>query len=96
MADLREGWSALLAASQLRDFRALLDGAFDGDFSDDDSVHALGGTHVWVDGPDGAVSHGALVERTLVCFGRSSALVTSRRLRRRTAYRRRGLRVRRS
>jgi aminoglycoside 2'-N-acetyltransferase I len=69
MAGLREGRSGLLAASQLRDFRTLLDGAFDGDFSDDDWAHALGGTHVWVDGPDGAVSHGALVERTLVCSG---------------------------
>ncbi len=53
----------------LRDFRAMLDLAFDGDFSDDDWAHALGGTHVWADGPGGVVSHGALVERTLVCSG---------------------------
>jgi aminoglycoside 2'-N-acetyltransferase I len=69
MADLREGRSGLLAALQLRDFRTLLDGAFDGDFSDDDWAHALGGTHVWIEGPDGVISHGALVERTLVCSG---------------------------
>ena len=69
MADLRQVRSALLAASQLRDLRALLDGAFDGDFSDDDWAHALGGTHIWIEGPDGIVSHGALVERTLVCSG---------------------------
>ena len=84
MADLREGRSALLAASQLRDFRTLLDGAFDGDFSDDDWAHALGGTHVWIDGPDGVVSHGALVERTLVVAGHTlrvgyvEAIATSR------------------
>ena len=78
MADLREGRSALLAAPQLRDFRALLDAAFDGDFSDDDWAHALGGTHVWIDGADGVISHGALVERTLVWSGQ----VAARRLRR--------------
>jgi len=69
MADLRQAGSALLAAAQLQDFRALLDAAFDGDFSGDDWAHALGGTHVWIDGPAGVVSHGALVERTLVCSG---------------------------
>jgi len=53
----------------LQNFRAMLDIAFEGDFSDDDWTHALGGTHVWVEGPDGVVSHGALVERTLVCSG---------------------------
>lgn len=47
----------------------MLDLAFEGDFSDDDWAHALGGTHVWIEGPDGVVSHGALVERTLVCSG---------------------------
>lgn len=47
----------------------MLDAAFEGDFSDDDWAHALGGTHVWIDGPEGVVSHGALVERTLVCAG---------------------------
>lgn len=49
--------------------RSLLDTAFDGDFSDDDWDHATGGIHVWVAGPSGVVSHGSLVERTLVCSG---------------------------
>src|SRR5262245_10044400 len=70
MADVHVASSAALNESHLIDFRALLDAAFDGDFSDDDWAHALGGTHVWIDGPDGPVSHGALVERTLVCSGR--------------------------
>ena len=69
MADLQESRSALLAASQLREFRALLDAAFDGEFSDNDWAHAFGGTHVWIDGADGVISHGALVERTLACAG---------------------------
>ena len=53
-----------------REIRALLDAAFDGDFSDDDWGHALGGLHVWVSGPDGVIGHGSVVERTLVCSGR--------------------------
>jgi aminoglycoside 2'-N-acetyltransferase I len=52
-----------------RDIRALLDAAFEGDFSDHDWGHALGGLHVWVTGPDGVVSHGSVVARTLVCRG---------------------------
>ena len=74
----------------LRNFRALLDAAFDGEFSDDDWAHALGGIHVWIDGPGGVVSHGALVERTLVCscqvvgVGYVEAIATA------PAYRRRG------
>lgn len=59
--------SAAVPPLLLQNFRAMLDIAFDGDFSDDDWTHALGGTHVWIEGPDGVVSHGALVERTLVC-----------------------------
>jgi aminoglycoside 2'-N-acetyltransferase I len=53
----------------LRDLRILLDSAFEGDFTDDDWCHALGGVHVWVSDPDGVISHGSLVERTLVCDG---------------------------
>ena len=90
MADRREGRSALLAAPQLRDFRALLDAAFDGDFSDDDWAHALGGTHVWIDGPDGVVSHGALVERTLVCSGQVVRVGYVEAIATAPAYRRRG------
>lgn len=60
-----------LTSSQARQIRALLDAAFEGDFSDDDWAHALGGLHVWIEGPDGMVSHGSLVDRTLVCAGHS-------------------------
>jgi aminoglycoside 2'-N-acetyltransferase I len=67
MAQFRVAVSAAVPPPLLQDFRAMLDIAFDGDFSDDDWAHALGGTHVWIEGPEGVVSHGALVERTLVC-----------------------------
>lgn len=51
--------------------RALLDDAFDGDFSDHDWEHSLGGVHalVW-DGPD-LVGHAALVARRLLHGGRA-------------------------
>ena len=55
-----------LTESFLRDVRTLLDDAFEGDFSDDDWAHSLGGVHVWVSGPTGVISHGSLVERSLV------------------------------
>jgi aminoglycoside 2'-N-acetyltransferase I len=49
----------------------MLDLAYDGDFADDDWQHALGGTHVWLEGPTGIVSHGAVVPRRLICDGRA-------------------------
>jgi aminoglycoside 2'-N-acetyltransferase I len=49
--------------------RAMLDVAYDGDFSDDDWQHALGGTHVWLENADGIVSHGAVVPRRFTCDG---------------------------
>ncbi len=44
--------------------RALLADAFDGDFSEDDWQHALGGWHVLVERDGVIVAHAALVERT--------------------------------
>jgi aminoglycoside 2'-N-acetyltransferase I len=51
----------------LRDVRAFLDDAFAGAFTDDDWDHARGGMHVWLVGSRGLISHGSLVERTLIC-----------------------------
>lgn len=48
--------------------RALLDAAFDGDFSDDDWAHALGGLHAYLLRDDGApISHASVVARRIVC-----------------------------
>ena len=58
-----------LSQSFLQDVRALLDAAFDGDFTNEDWNHALGGVHVWTASPRGIVSHGSLVPRVLVCAG---------------------------
>lgn len=69
MAELHVATSDVLGSAFLGDLRTLLDSAFEGDFTDDDWCHALGGVHVWVSGPNGVISHGSLVERTLVCAG---------------------------
>jgi aminoglycoside 2'-N-acetyltransferase I len=45
--------------------RVLLDDAFEGEFTDDDWQHALGGTHALIEVDGVLVAHGALVERTL-------------------------------
>jgi aminoglycoside 2'-N-acetyltransferase I len=90
MADFQGAMSAAPAASQLHEIRQLLDAAFDGDFSDDDWMHALGGTHVWIDGPGGVVSHGALVERTLVCSGEALRVGYVEAIATAPAHRRRG------
>ena len=47
MAMLEAASTADLSEPFLRDIRALLDSAFEGDFNDHDWDHALGGVHVW-------------------------------------------------
>jgi aminoglycoside 2'-N-acetyltransferase I len=61
--------TAALAPSFSRGLRTFLESAFDGDFTDEDWAHAVGGVHVWVSDADGVLSHGSLVGRTLVCAG---------------------------
>ena len=51
----------------LRDVRRFLDDAFAGAFTDDDWAHAQSGMHVWLIDSCGLISHGSLVERTLIC-----------------------------
>jgi aminoglycoside 2'-N-acetyltransferase I len=67
MATLHTASTADLSTTAMNDLRALLDAAFDGEWSQDDWQHALGGTHVWLAEGRGIVSHASLVERTLVC-----------------------------
>jgi aminoglycoside 2'-N-acetyltransferase I len=71
MATLHAAPTAAVSKSFLSDVRALLDNAFEGDFTDEDWDHALGGVHVCLSGPGGLISHGSLVERTLVCSGQT-------------------------
>lgn len=51
--------------------RALLDEAFEGDFSDDDWEHSLGGIHALAWEGDELVGHAALVQRRLLHRGRA-------------------------
>ncbi|GGS96282.1 GNAT family N-acetyltransferase [Streptomyces cinerochromogenes] len=67
---LRLAHTADLGPAELRRVRALLDDAFDGDFSDADWDHGLGGMHVLVQDARGLAAHGALVMRRVRHAGR--------------------------
>lgn len=74
MATLHVAPTDALSSSFLRDLRAMLDAAFldaafEEPFTDDDWQHALGGVHVWVSEANQIISHGSIVERTLLCAG---------------------------
>ncbi|MFF9770856.1 GNAT family N-acetyltransferase [Streptomyces sp. NPDC014636] len=67
---LRVAHTAELEPSELSAVRALLDAAFDGDFSDEDWQHGLGGMHVLVQDDAGLAAHGSVVMRRLRHRGR--------------------------
>ncbi|MCS0604088.1 GNAT family N-acetyltransferase [Streptomyces sp. LP11] len=67
---LRLAHTADLGPAELRAARALLDDAFDGDFSDEDWNHGLGGTHALVSDARGLAAHGSVVMRRVRCAGR--------------------------
>lgn len=71
MSEVRTAHTADLDAGTLKAARALLEGCFDGDFSDADWDHALGGVHalVWEDAE--LVGHAAVVQRRLLHGGRA-------------------------
>ncbi|MGV9882271.1 GNAT family N-acetyltransferase [Streptomyces sp. NPDC003006] len=69
---LRTSHTSDLTAADLRAARALLDEAFDGDFSDQDWDHGLGGVHALIhDGAGTLVAHGSVVQRRILHNGRS-------------------------
>jgi aminoglycoside 2'-N-acetyltransferase I len=59
-----------LGVAALTEIRALLDVAFEGEFSDEDWAHTVGGTHVLARDDGLLVAHAALVERVLEVDGR--------------------------
>ena len=67
MVAIDSAFTDALSPRFLRDVRTFLDDAFAGAFTDDDWAHAQGGMHVWLVGSHGLISHGSLVERTLIC-----------------------------
>ncbi|GGU99029.1 aminoglycoside 2'-N-acetyltransferase [Streptomyces spectabilis] len=69
---LRTAHTAELAPADLAAARALMDLAFDGDFSDEDWDHGLGGLHALVHDADGELlAHGSVVQRRVLHNGRS-------------------------
>lgn len=71
MAEIRAAHTAELSAGELRAIRELLDAAFDGDFTDDDHEHALGGVHALAWERRELIGHGSVVMRRLLHDGRS-------------------------
>jgi len=63
---LRTAHTADLDAATLRAVRSLMDGAFGGEFTDDDWDHTLGGVHLLVSEGGAVVGHGAVVRRQLL------------------------------
>ena len=63
MTELRVAHTADLSPADLTAARELLDAAFDGDFSDEDWDHTLGGVHALAWSGDVLVGHAAVVQR---------------------------------
>lgn len=55
-----------LTEVESRTLRALLDVAYDGDFGEDDWLHALGGRHVLAYDQSEMIAHASVVERVLL------------------------------
>ncbi len=70
-ARVRTAHTAELAPAALREIRAFLDAAFDGDFGDDDWDHTVGGVHAFVHDEHGLAAHGSVVQRRVLHRGRS-------------------------
>ncbi|MFE6489881.1 GNAT family N-acetyltransferase [Streptomyces sp. NPDC057757] len=68
---LRTAHTADLTAAELDAAHALLDDAFEGNFSDEDWDHGLGGVHVLVRDERGLAAHGSVIQRRVLHRGRS-------------------------
>ncbi len=71
MTDVRVGHTADLSPADRTAVRHLLDAAFDGDFTDEDWDHTLGGMHALAWSGDVLVGHAAVVQRRFVHGGRA-------------------------
>jgi aminoglycoside 2'-N-acetyltransferase I len=71
MVDVHLAHTADLSAAALEAARALLDDVFDGEFSDHDWDHALGGVHALVWEGTELVGHASVVQRRLLHGGRA-------------------------
>ncbi|MGK5530572.1 GNAT family N-acetyltransferase [Streptomyces sp. URMC 129] len=71
MTEVRVAHTADLDTPALTAARALLDEAFEGDFSDHDWEHALGGMHALIWDGDELIGHASVVQRRLLHAGRA-------------------------
>ena len=71
MIEVHTAHTAELDTATLEAARALLDAVFEGDMSDHDWEHALGGVHALVWEGDEMVGHAAVVQRRLLHGGRA-------------------------
>lgn len=70
-SDVSTAHTSDLDEATLKAARELLDRAFEGDMSDDDWEHALGGVHALVWEGDELVGHASVVQRRLLHRGRA-------------------------
>ncbi|MER7106798.1 GNAT family N-acetyltransferase [Streptomyces sp. NPDC000229] len=80
-----------LAPAALAGIRAMLSAAFDGDFTDQDWDHGLGGVHVYVEDEHGVAAHGSVIMRRVAHAGRSYRIGYVEAVAVRTDRRRQGL-----
>ena len=71
MAEVQVAHTAWLDPPELQAVRMLLDEAFNGDVTDDDYEHALGGMHALVWEGTELIGHGSVVMRRLLHGGRA-------------------------
>jgi len=71
MADVRTAHTADLDAATLATARSLLDDVFEGEMSDHDWEHALGGIHALAWEGDELIGHASVVQRRLLHDGRA-------------------------
>ncbi|MEU1312658.1 GNAT family N-acetyltransferase [Streptomyces cinnamoneus] len=71
MTETRTVHTSRLTGDELLAIRSLLDDAFEGDFTDDDWDHTVGGMHALVQEGGELVAHGALVQRRMLHGGRA-------------------------
>lgn len=74
MTDVQVAHTADLSPDVLATIRALLDAAFDGDFSDADWDHGLGGMHALAWSGDVLVGHASVVQRQFLYRGSGGPL----------------------
>lgn len=71
MSDVRACTTPELTHKTRTALRAMLHEAFEGDFSDDDWDHSVGGRHFLIEDDDEVLAHASVVTRTLETGGRA-------------------------